>query len=115
VVPAAGHEELPNGLEGPHLAGLGTEMGELVAIDRQTHQVEEIREADIGVEARLLEAIAHFREECFRMIIRGDPAILPQQVQDRHIRRGTTVRYAVAPHIPDSLAAGTLAKLIKEL
>jgi len=90
-------------------------MGELVAIDPQAQQVEEIREADIGVEARLLEASAHFREECFRMIIRGDPAILPQQVQDRHIRRGTTVRYAVAPHIPDSLAAGTLAKLIKEL
>ena len=48
VLLAAGEEELPNGLEGPRLAGLGAEMRERVGLDRQAQQVEEIRQAGSG-------------------------------------------------------------------
>ena len=92
MVLAAGEEELPNGLEGPRLAGLGAEMREPIGLDRQAQEVEEIRQAGVGVEAHLLQAGAHLGGERLRAIVRGDPAILPQQVQDRQI--GLPLPYA---------------------
>ena len=110
----AGEEQLLNSLERPGLAGLSAERRKLVGRDRHTQQGEEIRQAGVGIEVRLLEARAHPGYERLWAIIRGDPAVIPQQLQDGQIGRHTPVRQALPCRIPDALASDGLAKFVQQ-
>jgi hypothetical protein len=114
LLPTAGEEELPNGFEGPRLARFGTELCKLVVIGLQAQQVEEQGQAGVGVEARSLEAGTRLGNERFWTIIRGDPTVVPQQIQYGQIGRHAPVRQALPFRIPNVLPDEALANLIEE-
>jgi hypothetical protein len=89
-------------------------MRELVGVRGYAQEVEEIGQAGLEVEACLLQAGEHLGAKRLWAIVRGDAAIIPQQVKDGQVGDAAPVRQAVSFHIPDALPGEALAKLVEQ-